>query len=119
MSVTRILVIDDNPDLRAAMQMVLDLEGYQTLSAADGVQALDIVRETPPDLIFLDMFMPGMDGWAFLDEYYRKPGRRALIVGISADIMHPDALPGVDRFMRKPYSTEDILAVVHDHTGQS
>jgi two-component system, OmpR family, response regulator len=112
-STKTILVVDDNAQLQAAMKLVLDCEGYQTLTAADGEQALNIIRQTSPDLIFLDMFMPGMDGWAFLDAYYRKPGRRAPIVGISGEIMHPDELPGVDSFMRKPYSTEQMLTLVH------
>ena len=115
-SAKRILVIDDNPEIQTVMKTVLDLEGYQTLSAADGAQALDIISQYPPDLIFLDMFMPVMDGWAFLDEYYRKPGRRAPIVGISGDILHPDQLPGIDSFMRKPYSPEQMLSAVHRHT---
>jgi CheY-like chemotaxis protein len=114
----RILVVEDNADLRASMQLVLDLEGYETVGAHDGGQALDIIRETPPDLIFLDMFMPGMDGWAFLDAYYQKPGRRAQIVGISGDILHPEALPGIDGFMRKPYTTEEIVTVAQNHTRQ-
>ncbi len=115
-STKRILVIDDNRQLQDTMKFVLDMEGYQTFSAGDGAQALNLIRDYPPDLIFLDMFMPGMDGWAFLEEYYRKPGRRAPIVGMSGDILDPDLLPGVESFLRKPYSAEQLLSLVQSHT---
>ena len=115
-SVKTILVVDDNAQLQAVMKLVLDCEGYETFTATDGAQALDIIHQVSPDLIFLDMFMPGMDGWAFLDAYFQQPGYRAPIVGISGEIMHPDAVPGVDSFMRKPYSAEQMLTLVERYT---
>jgi CheY-like chemotaxis protein len=116
-STKRILVIDDSAELQAAMSMVLDLEGYQPLSASNGSQALDMISEYRPDMIFLDMYMPGMDGWAFLDAYFQKAGHRAPIVGMSGEILHPDALPGIDGFMPKPYTAQQMLAHVRQHTG--
>ncbi len=114
-SVKRILVVDDNRDLQSAMKMILDMEGYQTFTAGDGAQALDLIHQYHPDLIFLDMYMPGMDGWAFLDEYYRWPGTRVPIVGMSGEISYPSQLPGIDGFMKKPYSAQQMLTIVHHY----
>ncbi len=61
--VQKILVVDDNPALVRLMEQVLTQKGYQVLKAASGKEALPVLFTTKPDLIILDMVMPGMDGW--------------------------------------------------------
>lgn len=58
----RILIVDDEPDMRLAVRNVLKLRGYEISEAGDGPSALDLARETRPDLVLLDMRLPGMDG---------------------------------------------------------
>jgi CheY-like chemotaxis protein len=70
---TLLLVEDDSAEAEA-LSLVLAAEGYTVARAADGEQALDYLAQRPaPDLIMLDMIMPGMDGWHFLHEHKRHP----------------------------------------------
>ena len=58
----RILIVDDEPDMRLAVRNVLKLRGYEIAEAGDGPAALALARESRPDLVLLDMRLPGMDG---------------------------------------------------------
>lgn len=62
-----ILIVEDNDAIRGALVALLQLQGYTVEEAANGKQALAVARERPPDLILLDLMMPVMDGWTFLD----------------------------------------------------
>jgi CheY-like chemotaxis protein len=64
----RILVVDDEESIREVICETLELEGYRVEKAADGREALAMVRTTQPDAIVLDLMMPGMDGWTFLKQ---------------------------------------------------
>lgn len=61
-SLTRILVVDDDADARSAMQALLEQEGYRVLVAGDGVEALEALNESCPDVLLTDLDMPRMDG---------------------------------------------------------
>ena len=60
-----ILVVDDDPAIRAVVTDVLEDEGYAVLTATDGQEGLAVLAQTTPELILLDMRMPGLDGWGF------------------------------------------------------
>lgn len=60
---TRILVVDDEPNNRVLLQVMLSPDGYEVLTAASGTEALGMIADHPPDLIILDVMMPGMDGY--------------------------------------------------------
>lgn len=64
---SRILIVDDEPDMRLAVRNVLKLRGYEISEAGDGPSALAMVRESRPDLVLLDIRLPGMDGIEVLD----------------------------------------------------
>ena len=64
----KILVIDDDPDIRDALTVVLESQGYQTVTARDGIEGLAALRAEKPDLMILDLLMPKMDGFAVLKE---------------------------------------------------
>jgi CheY-like chemotaxis protein len=57
------LVVDDEPSIRALIEVTLQMEGFDTIGAADGPTALELAAERRPDVITLDVMMPGMDGW--------------------------------------------------------
>jgi CheY-like chemotaxis protein len=59
----KILVVDDDPDMREALQMVLESSGYAVVLAEDGVECLSILKQEQPDLMILDLLMPRMDGF--------------------------------------------------------
>lgn len=64
--VPRVLVVDDEPEIRELCRVNLEFEGFEVLEAADGAEALQVVREHLPDVVFLDLMMPGIDGWDVL-----------------------------------------------------
>ena len=64
----KILVVDDDPDMRDALSIILESRGYQIVTAQDGVEALANLKAEKPDLMMLDLLMPKMDGFAVLKE---------------------------------------------------
>lgn len=60
----RVLIVDDEPDIRATVSAMLEIEGYDVDEAANGADALHAIEQRAPDLILLDMRMPVLDGWA-------------------------------------------------------
>ena len=63
-----VLVVDDEPDIRDLVRINLEQAGHRVVTAADGDEALASVRREPPDALFLDVRMPGTDGWTVLEE---------------------------------------------------
>ena len=116
---SRILVVDDEPQVVWMLQFSLEAEGYQTLSARDGRAALDEVREHHPSVVLLDIMMPVMDGWAFLEELQALPAdERPRVIVVSARSSLRDrakaAELGADAFVTKPFNVDDLLVVLHD-----
>ena len=116
---SRILVVDDEPQVVWMLQFSLEAEGYQTLSARDGRAALDEVREHHPSIVLLDIMMPVMDGWAFLEELQALPAdeRPRVIVVSSRSSLRDRAKAaelGADAFVAKPFNVDDLLVVLHD-----
>ena len=64
-----VLVVDDDPDLLGMVELLLDSVGFQVMTAGEGREALERVAQRMPDLILLDMKMPGMNGWDFAREF--------------------------------------------------
>ena len=115
---SQILVVDDEPQVVWMLQFSLEAEGYQTISARDGRAALDEVREHHPSVVLLDIMMPVMDGWAFLEELQELPAdERPRVIVVSARSSLRDrakaAELGADAFVAKPFSVDDLLVVLH------
>lgn len=64
----KILAVDDDPDIRDALTMILESQGYEVVTAQDGIEALANLKAENPDLMILDLLMPKMDGWAVCKE---------------------------------------------------
>ena len=116
---SQILVVDDEPQVVWMLQFSLEAGGYQTLSARDGRAALDEVREHHPSVVLLDIMMPVMDGWAFLEELQALPAdERPRVIVVSARSSLRDrakaAELGADAFVAKPFNVDDLLVVLHD-----
>jgi DNA-binding response OmpR family regulator len=116
---SQILVVDDEPQVVWMLQFSLEAEGYQTLSARDGRAALDEVREHHPSVVLLDIMMPVMDGWAFLEELQALPAdERPRVIVVSARSSLRDrakaAELGADAFVVKPFNVDDLLVLLHD-----
>jgi CheY-like chemotaxis protein len=116
-SVPRVLVVEDDADILSSLVEVIREEGFDVLSAANGYQALSQLEHEPPDLIFLDLMMPVMDGWKFLESMHsRFPQLEVPVVLLSAVHNLPDEARrlGVTRFLRKPFELEDVARIAHE-----
>ena len=81
MAKPKVLVIDDQQDIQDALKMVLEYEGYRYISALTGQQGLQVIEEEHPDVIFLDIKMPNMDGNEVFDILKMKGSIKAMAVG--------------------------------------
>jgi DNA-binding response OmpR family regulator len=116
---TRVLVVDDEPQVVWMLKFSLEAEGYQTYSARDGRTALAELRQHHPRLMVLDIMMPLMDGWSVLEELKAIPeDERPRVVVVSARSSLRDrakaAELGADAFVSKPFNVDDLLEVVHN-----
>ncbi|WP_055557270.1 response regulator transcription factor [Streptomyces sp. NBRC 110028] len=112
---SRILVVDDEPSVREATGRALRFEGYEVDSAEDGPAALRRVDEEPPDLVLLDVMMPGLDGLA-VARRLRASGRTVPIMMVTGRGSVGDRIVGLDNgaddYLVKPYAVEELLARV-------
>jgi CheY-like chemotaxis protein len=113
----RVLVVEDDADILSSLVEVIRDEGFDVLSAANGYQALEQLEATPVDLVFLDLMMPLMDGWRFLEEARtRFPRFHAPVVLLSAvrDLGEQARHLGIARYLAKPFNLDDVVRVAHE-----
>ncbi|QOC21462.1 response regulator [Wenzhouxiangella sp. AB-CW3] len=112
---TRVLIVDDSRTISAALSHMLRQNGYETMTAEDAESALEMVVEQPPELIFLDIVLPGMSGFKALRQFRRlKQTAEVPIIMISGN---PQAVEqfylkkiGADDFMKKPFGRAEVFA---------
>ena len=109
----RVLVIDDEPDIRATVSAMLETEGYDVDEAANGADALTAIEARPPDLILLDMRMPVLDGWGFASELRRRGHGTPIVVMTAArDAARWAAEIAAAAFVAKPFGLDDLITAV-------
>lgn len=118
----RVLIVEDEADVRESLAVILESEGYRVLEAAHGGEALDRLRTADGSvcLILLDLFMPIMNGWAFRNEQLKDPALAVIpVVVITADAAAARSARGlgVVDAMTKPLDFERLLALVGHHCG--
>lgn len=108
-----ILVVDDDTDIRDLVVAILTLEGYEVTEARDGAQALSVIAQTTPDLIFLDMHMPVLDGWGFVAAYRALPGPHAAIIVMTAATNSKQlaAQVSAEGCLPKPFEIRELLTI--------
>ena len=115
MAPATILVVDDEKKIADLVTVYLKREGFQVLVAHDGPQALELVHERQPDLIVLDLMLPGMDGLA-LCRMLRAEGTWVPIIMLTARTLEEDKLVGLslgaDDYVTKPFSPRELVARV-------
>lgn len=120
-SLSRILVVEDDPTIRDCLAELLDLAGYDVITAPHGAAALERLDDAaqPPALILLDMQMPVMDGWEFAAAYRQRPGPHAPIVVVTAAVDATGRGSAVDalRAIPKPFDVDEILDVADQCCG--
>jgi two-component system, sensor histidine kinase and response regulator len=109
----RILVIDDAPDIRDLLQTVLEQEGYEVITAPDGRSALKQIMRTEPDLILLDLFMPIMNGYEFIEQLRQRDqhNRSIPIMLLTAHKLSQQEFErlGVVSYLQKPFRQKELL----------
>ena len=112
---TRVLIVDDSTTIVAVLRKMLQQNGFQTLEAYTAEDALEMTRDLTPDLIFLDIVLPGMDGFAALRALRRQPSTKLVpIIMISGNVQATEQFYvqriGADDFMKKPFSRPEVFA---------
>lgn len=113
----RVLIVDDEPDIRLLIRINLLAAGYEVLEAGNGREAIDILEGEEPDLVLLDLRLPELDGWDVL-EHLKKRGvaERVPVVAISAHASPTTKERarevGFRSYVSKPFTPEELLEVV-------
>src|SRR4051812_43125603 len=111
----RILVVEDNPDLAFGLRNNLEIEGYEVDVAEDGLTGLDLALRTSPDLLLLDLMLPGLDGYRVL-QGLRQNGSTAPVLLLTARGDEADKVRGLklgaDDYVTKPFGLLELLARV-------
>ncbi len=109
----RVLVADDDRAIRESLERALELEGYTVLAVPDGVHALSVARREDPDVIVLDVMMPGVDGLGVC-QVLRADGVRTPILMLTARVELTDRVAGLDAgavdYLAKPFELVELLA---------
>lgn len=118
----RILVVDDQPANLRVVGMLLSRQGYQVVTADSGPRALEICETDPPDLVLLDMMMPGMDGFQVMEEMRAGAAPPSVPVVFVTAAQDRDLLlrafdAGAVDYVTKPFLPEELLARVSAHVG--
>lgn len=127
-SVKTILIVDDEPDVLSYLEMILQDNGYQTLTAKNGNEAMEILRKEKPDLVTLDISMPEASGTRFYKELKMDPELSSTpvfivtaVTGFGGDkygyekfISHRRLVPAPEAFFPKPIDREEFVAAVNE-----
>lgn len=116
---SRILIVDDEPDLLAMLRFGLELDGFEVLEASDGEQGLDLARTQSPSLIVLDLMLPRVDGYKVcralkFDARYRDIPIFILSARTAAKDRQLALDLGADEFMTKPYEVKALVAKIRE-----
>jgi CheY-like chemotaxis protein len=118
-----ILVVEDNPDNMSLMAYLLRANGYEPLQAMDGAEGVRAATEALPDLVLLDLWMPGMDGFEAVDLIRDRPGlEKTRVVAVTASAMVGDRKrivgAGFDGYIRKPITAETFVSEVEEFLSE-
>jgi DNA-binding response OmpR family regulator len=120
--VTRVLVIDDEAPIRLLCRVNLEAEGMRVSEAGDGPRGLDLARAQQPDVILLDVMMPGLDGWRVAEKLLDDPVTRDIpIVFLTARADVRDRARGIDlgglEYITKPFNPVELASLVRRVLG--
>src|SRR5881394_3182016 len=121
--VTRVLVIDDEAPIRLLCRVNLEADGMQVLEASDGPTGLEKARNEEPDVILLDVMMPGLDGWQVAEELLDDDATRGIpIVFLTARAELRDRARGLDvggiDYVTKPFNPIELASLVRNLLGR-
>ena len=112
MEKTRVLIVDDDPNINQLIKLYLEKEGYETETAERCDDALNLFKKNPPQIVLLDLMLPGMDGWQVCREI-RKISTIPIIMLTAKDETFDKVLGlelGADDYMTKPFDPKELIA---------
>ena len=118
----KVMVIDDSRTIRRTAETLLQKEGYQVISATDGFEALSMIADNKPDLIFLDVMMPRLDGYqtCALLKHHQVFRHTPVVMLSSKDGLFDRArgrVVGSDDYLTKPFTRDELLRVIEQYCG--
>lgn len=119
-----VLIIEDEKLIIVSTQMVLEAAGFRVESAVNGEEGIQKARSTRPDLVLLDIMMPGIDGWETLTRLKRDPETSGIPVIVFTAREHArghqkSTEMGAADYFRKPFEPDELIELVEKHIGQS
>ena len=107
-----ILVIEDNQDMLQLLRRILEPEGYRVILATDGIYGTTLVKEVKPDLVLLDIMMPGPDGYMTLESIRKYSNVPVIMVTVKreTEALQKALVLGADDYVRKPFRPVELLA---------
>jgi DNA-binding response OmpR family regulator len=119
----KILIVDDDPDVRQAMQIRLKANSYDTCLASDALNSITEARLQLPDLIILDLGLPGGDGYVVMESLKRHPALAMIpIIVVSARDARGNhervIAAGAQAYLQKPVSNAELLAIIRQTLGE-
>lgn len=114
----KILVVDDDPYILMSLEFLMQKNGYSVMVARNGKEAMELVEQTHPDLVLLDIMMPDVDGYAICKHIKSDPALKDIIVVfLSAKTREKDIRKGLDLgaalYISKPFSTRDLMKQIN------
>ena len=112
-----VMVIEDDPAIRSVMTDVLEDRGYRVVTSSNGAEALQQLESVRPNVLVLDLLMPVMHGWEFMESYFDKTDGAAIpIVIVSVNPVLPRSFDrfGVRECVGKPFQVDDLIRAVED-----
>jgi len=121
---TKILVVDDEPDVVSMVERTLRAEGFDVITAYDGIGALDVVASEKPDLILLDIMMPMISGYEVCEQIKSNPQTQHIPIVCISSAHTPDARAqslraGAATLVTKPFMPSELIAQIRRHLPQS
>ena len=118
----RVLIVEDDDDIRETLIEVLEDNGFEASSAANGAEALELLRadHSYPNVILLDMMMPVLDGWGFRSAQLADPSLRSIpviVLTAHASIEETARTLGATGFLRKPVRLDPLLDAIRRHAA--
>ncbi len=115
----KILIVDDEPNIVLAIEFLLQRQGYRTEKAYDGLQALEMVADFHPDIVILDVMMPGLNGFEVGQKIRQMPRlENTKIIFLTAKGTQRDKQMGYENgaeaYMIKPFDNEELVTTVHE-----
>ncbi|WP_071190833.1 response regulator [Trichormus sp. NMC-1] len=112
-----ILIIEDEPQIRKNIQQILDLEGFATITAEDGLEGLDMAEKHQPDMIICDVMMPNLDGYGLIEVLRQKPLTADIpFIFLTAKAENNDLRQGMelgaDDYLIKPFKADELIRAI-------